>query len=69
MVIAIQEKRSHRKGCVLFAVHTSSDKGKEDEDAKVLSRYPVSQQFQDVFPTEISELPPHKEVEFLLSWY
>lgn len=31
---------------------------------RVLNRYPVLQQFQDVFTTEISKFPPHKEVEF-----
>jgi len=46
---------------VLSLVHISSDKGKEVEDANVLRRYPVLQQFQDVFPTYISELPPHRE--------
>jgi len=44
-------------------VHISSDKGKEVEDAYVLSRYPVLQQFQYVFPTKISELLPHREVD------
>jgi len=60
----MQEKHSHRKGCVLFVVHISSDKGKEVEGANFLSRYPVLQLFQDVFPEEISEFPPHREVEF-----
>lgn len=49
---------------MLFAVHSSSDKGKEVEDADVLSRYPFLQQFQDVFPTDISELSPQREVDF-----
>jgi len=54
------------KGCVLFVVHISSDEGKEVEDADVLSRYPILQQFQDVFPEDISEFPPHGEEEFSL---
>ena len=41
MVTTMQEKHSRRKGCVLFAVHISSDKGKEVEDADVLRRYPI----------------------------
>lgn len=70
MVTSMQAKCSHRKGCVLFVVHTSSDKGKDIEDEKIL-RYPVLQQFQDVFLVEIPELQPHKEVEFyieLVQW-
>jgi len=47
---------------VLFVVHISCDKGKEVEDADVLRRYLVLQQFQDVFPEDISEFPPHREV-------
>jgi len=45
-------------------VYISSDTGKEFEDADVLSRYPVLQQFQDVFLEDISEFPPHREVYF-----
>jgi len=40
MVIVMQAKRSHRKGCVLFAVHISSDKGKEVEDADFFEQAP-----------------------------
>jgi len=45
-------------------MHISSDKGKEVEDADVLSRYPVLQQFKDIFLEDIIEFPPHKEVDF-----
>ena len=64
MMIAMQAKHSCRKGCKLFVVHISSDKGKEVEDADVLSRYPVLQHFKDVFPEDISEFPPEREVDF-----
>ena len=47
-----------------FVVHISSDKGKEVEDAKMFKRYAILQQFRDMFPAEILELPPHKEVKF-----
>eukprot|EP00253_Pinus_taeda_P005387 PITA_05387 len=33
MITTMQAKGSHRKGCVLFVVHISSDKGKDVEDA------------------------------------
>jgi len=49
---------------VLFIVHISSDKGKEVENVDALSRFPVLQQFQDVFPGEILEFLPHREVDF-----
>ena len=41
MVTAMQAKHSSMKGCVLFAVHISSDKGKDIEETKLLNKYPV----------------------------
>ena len=38
MVIAMQEKHTCKKGCVFFAVHASSNKGKDVEDVEVLKR-------------------------------
>jgi len=45
MVIVVQEKHSHRKGCVFFSVHISSDDGKDDEDDEFLKWYRVLNQF------------------------
>ena len=52
-----------RKGCVLFVVHIFNERGKDVEDVEVLKRYLVLQQFQDIFPVEILELPTHREAE------
>lgn len=49
---------------MLFAVHVSSDEGKDVGDMSVLNKSLVLQQFQDVFPTEISGFPPHRDLEF-----
>lgn len=38
MVTAMQAKHSCRKGCVMFAVHISHDKGKEVDDVDGLRR-------------------------------
>ena len=64
MVTSIQEKHSYRKGCVMFVVHIYIDKGNDVEDAEVSRKYPIFQQFSDVFPADISKLLPHREVEF-----
>jgi len=64
----MQAKHNCRKGCILFAVHISSDKGKEFEDAYVLRRYPVLQLFKDVFLEDILEFPPHREVYFSIEF-
>lgn len=51
MVTTMQEKHNCKKGCVLFAIHISSDKVNDVEDAKTFKRYTTLQHFQDVFPT------------------
>jgi len=40
MVINMKEECSHTKGCVLFVVHVSNDKGKHVDDEEVLKRSP-----------------------------
>ena len=64
MVTTMQTKCSRRKGYGFFVLLISSNKGKYVEDAEVLNRYPILQQFQDVFFQDITDLPPHREVEF-----
>jgi len=64
MVTAMQANHSWRKGCVLFEVNIFNDKGKDVKDAKLMKNYSILKQFQDVFPLEISNFPPHKEVDF-----
>ena len=36
IIRTMQAKSSHKKGCVLFVVHISSDKGKDVEDAEII---------------------------------
>jgi len=45
MVAIMQAKRSCRKGCVLFVMYISSEKGKDVEDVKFLKRCFILQQF------------------------
>ena len=66
MVTTMQETHSHRKGCVLFAVHIYSDKGKDVEDVECMKRYLILHPFQDVFSAEISELSPRREFNFYI---
>jgi len=64
MVTTMQAKHSCKKGFVMFAVHISSDKGKDVEDEEIFRRYPVLKQYQDVFPAEVPKLPAHRGVYF-----
>lgn len=45
MVLAMQANWNSRKGCLLFEVHISSDKGKEVEDEEVVKTYLFLHQF------------------------
>ena len=45
MVTVVQAKHSCRKVYVMFAVHVSSDKGKDFEDAEIFQRFHVLQKF------------------------
>lgn len=49
---------------VWYLQSISSDKGKDVEDVEIFKGYHELQQFQDVLPAEILELPPHIEVDF-----
>lgn len=64
MITSMQAKHSHRKGCVLFVVHISSEKVNNVEDAEIFKRYPILQQFYDVFYIEALEFLPHMEMEY-----
>ena len=64
IVTAMQAEHNCRKGCVMFAVHISSDKGKYFEDVEIFKRYPILQQFEDIFSIEIPQFPSLKEVDF-----
>ena len=61
--IHVGQAQSHER-CVIFAIHISSEKGKEVEDEEVLKKDLYLQQFQDVFLKNILYFLPHKEVEF-----
>jgi len=56
LVTTLQDKHSHREGCLLFAVHAFSDEMKDVQDEEVLKKYFILHNFQDVFPAEILEL-------------
>ena len=45
IITVMKHKHSCKKGFIMFAVHISSDKGKDVEDAKIFKRYHVLQQF------------------------
>lgn len=62
--IALRLKGSARKGHHLYMVHVeTSEQLIEKEKLNILS---VIREFQDVFPKEILELPPHTDTDFTI---
>ena len=63
MVKVMEVKYGCRKWCALFVAHIFSDRIKDVEDAEVMKRYLILQQFHDAFLEEIIEIPLHREEE------
>jgi len=50
------------KGCKLYSILALNEKG----DAEILEEFPVVSEFVDVFPGELPDLPPNRELEFTI---
>ena len=59
----MQLKKFCRNGCQLYAAHILETSG--DENVR-LEDYQVLQEFRDVFPDEIPELPPKRDIDFTI---
>ena len=59
-ISAMQLKKAKRKGCQLFVAHI---KDLEDPIPSI-EDYLILQEFRDVFPEELPELPPKREFDF-----
>ena len=59
-IYALQMKRSVRKGCKVFVVHIIDNENNQDIK---LEDIPIIRDFTDVFPIEVSGLPPKRELE------
>ena len=60
-ISAVKAKRCLRQGCQLFVVQTvSNSKGPS------LNSYRVLSEFKDVFPEELPQLPPERELDFTI---
>ena len=57
-------KKCARKGCRVFAIHITKTNDKETKPS--LEDIPLLNEFKDVFPGEISGLPPKRHIEFTI---
>ena len=63
-ISALQMKRSIRKGCKIFAVYIMNDK--ENDIKPKLEDIPVLKEFKDIFLEEVPQLPPKRDIEFII---
>ena len=57
-ISALQMKKDIRKGCKVFVVHILNNEHMDKEDKLKFDDIPILQYFSDVFPKEITRLPP-----------
>ena len=61
LISAVKAKRCLRQGCQLFVVEMVSD-----SKGPFLNSYPVLSELKDVFPEELPQLPPERELDFMI---
>ena len=61
-ISALQLKRTARKGYQVYVVHAEETEQKTEEN--LLDALPVIRELKEVFPDEISHLPPKREIDF-----
>ncbi|XP_038882346.1 uncharacterized protein LOC120073603 [Benincasa hispida] len=62
LISIVNARKLLSKGCKAYLAHVMVAQGKELNPEDV----PVVNEFQDVFPEELSRLPPDREVEFII---
>ena len=65
-ISALQMKNTIRKGCKLFDVHIINNEKIGKEDKPRFEDILILQDFADVFPEEISGLPPKSDMDFTI---
>jgi hypothetical protein len=60
-ILALQMRKYCRKGCPLYAVQVLKTPGGAEPS---LEDYPILREYRDVFPEEISGLPPRRDIDF-----
>ena len=65
-ISALQLKRVLRKGCKSYAVTITDEENLKKTNKLKLKGIPVLREYADVFPEEISGLPPKRELDFTI---
>ena len=62
-ILALKLRNFYKQGCQLYAAHILDYL--EDKGPKI-EYYPFLQNFRDVFPNEVSRLPPKRDIDFTI---
>ena len=65
-ISSLQLKRAIRKGCKAYAVTIIDEENLIKTDKLKLEDIPVLKEYIDVFPEEISRLPPKRDLDFTI---
>ncbi|GKB56037.1 hypothetical protein Tco_0912223, partial [Tanacetum coccineum] len=64
-IISCMRTHKHiQKGCQVYLVKVTSKKADDKSEEKQLEGVPIVREFLKVFPEDLSELPPARQVEF-----
>ncbi|GKD59490.1 putative reverse transcriptase domain-containing protein [Tanacetum coccineum] len=71
-IISITKTQKYMlKGCHVFLAHVTTKKTEDKSEGKRLKDVPINQDFVEVFPKDLSGLPPTRQVELqidLITW-
>ena len=63
-ISSLQMKRSVRKGCTVFVVYVMDDK--DNDNQLKIEDILILKYFKDIFPEEVHELPPKRDIDFTI---
>jgi hypothetical protein len=60
-ISTLQIKKYCRKGCPLYEIQVLES---DENDKLNLEDHPILREYRDVFPEEVSGLPPRRDIDF-----
>nr|GEW91468.1 putative reverse transcriptase domain-containing protein [Tanacetum cinerariifolium] len=64
IILCTKAKEYLSKGCDVFLAHITTKEGKDKSEGKRLEDVPIVRDFPEVFPKDLSGIPPARQVEF-----
>ncbi|GKC58961.1 hypothetical protein Tco_1086559 [Tanacetum coccineum] len=67
IILCTKTQKYLQKGCHVFLAHITEKKTKDKSEEKRLEDVPIMRNFSNVFPEDLSGLPPTQKVEFQIN--